>query len=145
MSLVAWNCRGLGSPSAIPDLKYLVRHFNPDLLFLSETLAHRNKIEELRFLLGYDSCLPIDRTGRGGGLALFWRNSFNCQLIDFSNNHVTIEIVDSVHGTWRMTGYYGYPDGGRRRAAWNFLCQLSHQFAGPWCIFGDFNDILDAS
>jgi len=52
MSLVAWNCRGVGSPSTIPDLKYLVRHFNPDLLFLSETLAHRNKSEELRFLLG---------------------------------------------------------------------------------------------
>ena len=27
----------------------------------------------------------------------------------------------------------------------NFLRQLSHQFTGPWCIFGDFNDILDAS
>jgi len=33
MSLVAWNCRGVGWPSAIPDLKYLVH----------------NKIEELRF------------------------------------------------------------------------------------------------
>jgi hypothetical protein len=26
-----------------------------------------------------------------------------------------------------------------------FFCQLSNQFAGSWCIFGDFNDILDAS
>jgi len=71
MSLVAWNCWNLGSPSTIPDLKYLVQHFNLDLLFLSGTLAHRNKIEELHYLLGYDSCFPIDRTGRGGGLALF--------------------------------------------------------------------------
>jgi len=30
------------------------------------------------------------------------------------------------------------------RAAWDFLCQLSNQFAGPWCILGDFN-IMDAS
>ena len=44
-----------------------------------------------------------------------------------------------------MTGYYGYPNGGRRTTAWNFLQQLSNQFSGPWCIFGDFNDILDAS
>ncbi|XP_039687912.1 uncharacterized protein [Medicago truncatula] len=145
MSLVAWNCRGVGSPSAIPDLKYLVRHFNLDLLFLSETLAHRNKIEELRFLLGYDCCFLVDRTGRGRGLALFWRNSLHCQLVDFSSNHITVEINDIVLGTWRLTGYYGYPNGGRRTAAWNFLRQLSHQFTGPWCIFGDFNDILDAS
>jgi len=81
MSLVAWNCRGVGSPSATPDLKYLVRHFNPDLLFLSETLAHRNKIEELRFLLDYDCCFPVDRTGISRGLALFWHNSLHCQLV----------------------------------------------------------------
>lgn len=38
-----------------------------------------------------------------------------------------------------MTGYYGFPNHGRRRDAWNFLRQLAtisylHQ--------GDFNDIL---
>jgi len=145
MTLVAWNCRGVGSPSTIPDLKYLIRHFNPDLLFLSETLAHRNKIEELSVLLGYDACFHVDRTGRAGGLALFWKNSLQCQLVNFSNNHITVEIVNSTLGTWRLTGYYGFPNGGRRLAAWNFLRQLSTQFSGLWCIFGDFNDILDAS
>jgi exonuclease III len=144
MSLVAWNCRGVGSPSTIPDLKYLVRHFNPDLLFLSETLAHRNKIEELHFLLGYDTCFHVDRTRRAGGLALFWKNSLHCQLVNFSNNHITVEIVNTTLGTWRLTSYYGYPSGGRRTTAWNFLRQLAMEFSGPWCIFGDFNDILDA-
>ena len=43
-------------------------------------------------MLGYDCCFPIDRTGRGGGLALFWCNSLNCNLVDFSSNHVTVEI-----------------------------------------------------
>jgi exonuclease III len=75
MSLISWNCRGLGSPNTIPDLKYLVRHFNSDLLFLSETLVHRNKIEDLCYLPGFDSCIFVDRTGRGGGLTLFWRHS----------------------------------------------------------------------
>jgi len=114
---VAWNFRGVGSSSTIPDLKHLVRYFNPNLLFLSETLAHRNKIEELHYCLGYDSCFPVDRTGRGEGLALFWKNSLNCQLVDFSNNHITVEILDTDLGTWRMTGYYGYPNEGRRTAA----------------------------
>jgi len=83
-------------------------------------------------LLGYDSCVHVDRTGRGRGLALFWRNSFNCQLIDFSNNHITVEIIDTVLGTLRVTGYYGYPNSGCRTAVWNFLRQLSNSFAGPW-------------
>jgi hypothetical protein len=143
MSLVAWNCRGLGRPSVIPDLKYLVRRFNPDILFLSETLVHRNKIEAFRYVLGYDACLSVDRTGRSGGLAIFWRSTLNCNLINYSNNHITLEIINNVLGTWRLTGYYGYPNGERRQAAWNFLRNLSNEYAGPWCIFGDFNDIMD--
>jgi len=96
-------------------------------------------------LLGYDACFHVDVTGRARGLAMFWKNSLHCQLVNFSSNHITVEIVKNTLGTWRLTGYYGYPNGGRRTAAWNFLQQLSNQFAGPWCIFGDFNDILDAS
>jgi hypothetical protein len=145
MCLIGWNCRGLGSPSAIPDLKYLARHYNPDLLFLSETLVHRSKIEALHYLLGFDFCFSVDCTGRSGGLALFWRTSFNCQIANYSNNHISVDVSDSVHGVWRFTGYYGYPEGGRRQAAWDFLKLLANQFAGPWCIMGDFNDIMDAS
>ncbi|KEH25772.1 endonuclease/exonuclease/phosphatase family protein [Medicago truncatula] len=145
MSLISWNCRGLGSPNAIPDLKYLVRQFNPDLLFLRETLVHRKKIEELCYVLGFDSCFSVDRTGRSGGLAFFWRTSLNCQLIDYSNNHITIEIIDYNLGPWKLTGYYGYPNGGRRRVAWEFHHDLSCRYSGMWCIFDDFNDIMDAS
>jgi len=112
MSLISWNCRGLGSPNAIPDLKYLVRQFNLNLLFISETLSHRNKIEDLRYLLGFDFCFLVDHSGRGGGLALFWRASFNCNIVNYSNNHISVDVIDVVHGLWRLTGYYGYPEGG---------------------------------
>jgi len=76
MSVISWICRGLGNPSAAPDLKYLVRHFNPDVLFLSETLVHRNKIEAFCYLFGFDSCFSVDCIGRSECLALFWRTSF---------------------------------------------------------------------
>jgi len=29
-----------------------------------------------------------------------------------------------------------YPNGGRRRSAWDFLRRLSQQSHQPWCIFG---------
>jgi len=69
MSVISWNCR-----------------------FLCETLVHRNKIEEFRYILGFDSCFYVDRFGRGGGLPLYWRSSVNCQIVDYSNNHITVEI-----------------------------------------------------
>jgi hypothetical protein len=56
-----------------------------------------------------------------------------------------MEIIDTDRGNWRLTGYYGYPNGGRRRASWDFLRTLSQQYPLLWCILGDFNDIMDAS
>lgn len=106
-------------------------------------MVHNNKIKVLHYVLGYDSSFSVNSIGHSGDLALFWRASFNCQIINYSTNHITVERQDANHGNWRITGYYGYPEGGRRRAAWDFLQHLSSQFVGLWCIFGDFNDILD--
>jgi exonuclease III len=142
MSLVCWNCRGLGNLRVVPKLKYLVRFFKPDVLFLSETLVSSNKSEAFRYLLGFDSCLAVSCTGRSGGLALYWNSSFNCSVINYSNNHISVRIDDPAKGSWQFTGYYGFPERGRRRNAWDFLRNLASDTRLPWCIGGDFNDIL---
>lgn len=94
-------------------------------------------------MLDFDSCFSIDRCGRGGGLALFWRATFDCHLVDYSNNHISVDVVDPVHGMWKLTGYYGTPRGdvGKLRG----ISFVNNQTTGPWCILGDFNDIMDAS
>jgi hypothetical protein len=84
MSLIWWNCRGLGSPSTVPNLKYLVRTYKPDAIILSETMTTSNKIEELKYMLAFDYCFSVDRIGRGGGLACLWKKNFNCTITNFS-------------------------------------------------------------
>jgi len=69
MSLIWWNYRGLGSPSTVSNLKYVVRTYKPDAISPSETMTTSNKIEELKYMLAFDYCLYVDRVGRGGGLA----------------------------------------------------------------------------
>ncbi|MCH80906.1 replication protein A 70 kDa dna-binding subunit, partial [Trifolium medium] len=142
MSIISWNCRGLGNPSAVPKFKYLIRYYNPDAIFLCETLVHSNKIEELRCLLGFDNCFAVDREGRGGGVALLWRSSLCCSITNYSSNHINAEIADATRGMWRLTCFYGYPGGSRRRESWNFIRSLSRNSLLSWCIIGDFNDIL---
>ncbi|CAJ2655005.1 unnamed protein product [Trifolium pratense] len=144
MSIISWNCRGFGNLSSVPKFKYLIRYYNPDAIFLCETLVHRNKIEELRILLGFENCFAVDREGRGGGVALLWKSTIHCNITNYSSNHINVEIDDAHRGTWRLTGFYGYPGGSRRRDSWNFLRRLSQSSQLPWCIIGDFNDILDA-
>jgi hypothetical protein len=107
MSIIGWNCRGLGHLSVVPKLKYLVRYYKPDALFLSETLVHSNKTEAFRYMLGFENCFAVNSNGRSGGLALFWRNSFNCKVLNFSSNHINVEVNDPSRGPWQLTGFYG--------------------------------------
>jgi hypothetical protein len=65
-----------------------------------------------------------------------------CLITNYSLNHIDIEVEDLQRGKWRLTGFYGYPEGSRRRDSWNLLRQLSNASQLPWCILGDFNDIL---
>ncbi|PNX96248.1 endonuclease/exonuclease/phosphatase family protein, partial [Trifolium pratense] len=52
---------------------------------------------------------------------------------------------NTQRGMWRLTGFYGYPEGARRRDSWNFIRRLAQDSHLPWCIIGDFNDILSVN
>ena len=48
MSLLAWNCWGLGSALAVRSLIDVVKATNSVLVFLSETKANQNRIKGLQ-------------------------------------------------------------------------------------------------
>lgn len=50
MSLLAWNCRGLGNPQVILSFRDLVRSYRPVVIFLSKTLVLSSRIEEKNYL-----------------------------------------------------------------------------------------------
>jgi hypothetical protein len=85
-------------------------------------------------MLGNDFCFTINRERRGV-IQLFFRILLSIALLlIYSQNHGDVEVVDSGHGNWKLIGYYGFLEGGRRRAAWNFLKQLSQTYVLLWCI-----------
>jgi len=90
MKIISWNCRGLCSPRAIPKLKYPVRVYKPDVLFLCETIYISNKIENLKYGLGYDCCFTVNRQGRSGGLVFYWNLNVSCSILNFSQNHIML-------------------------------------------------------
>lgn len=143
MIVLSWNCRGLGNLRAVPSLRDLVRANKRDVLFLSETLVQATKIEELRVRLGFDCGFSVDRQGRGGGLAVLWTKSVNCSIQSYSPNFINIEVENSVRRAWRLTLFYGFPQAAQRRQSWELLRQLVPRGGMPWCIIGDFNDILE--
>lgn len=145
MNYLSWNCRGLGSPRAIRILGDLIKSKNPDLVFLSETLVEGSVMKNIAEKLGFRNVFIVEKVGRSGGLAVLWKHNVVCQVVDSSNNYVDIHVTENAIVACRLTCYYGIPDRGRRKEAWEMLRKLSSSSNLPWFIFGDFNDLLYAS
>ena len=144
MSCLSWNCRGVGSPRTVCVFKDLLRVHKPVFVFLIETLSFANKIEDLRIRFGFDNCFSVDRVGRSGGLAILWKNSFTCEVSNYLRHHIDVNVLVNNAPAWRRSCYYGFP-GRERREAWQFLRRLSTLSNLPWCVMGDFNDLMYAS
>ncbi|XP_074363910.1 uncharacterized protein LOC141704586 [Apium graveolens] len=142
MILLSWNCRGLGTPRTVRVLKEMTKSHRPNFLFLSETLVEGNKVEVLSSKLGFSNYFSVDRQGRGGGLAVFWKHNVRCSIFVSSQNHIDVVIKEINSVSWRLTCFYGFPERERKQAFWDFLRFLSTKSQLPWCIFGDFNDLL---
>lgn len=142
MNLLSWNCRGLGNLRTVRILGDLIKSLNPTFVFLSETLVDNSVIAELCSKFGFAGYFAVDRVGRGGGLAIFWKHNTECRVVTHSSNHLDVHFVENNITMWRLTCYYGFRERSRRQEAWNFLRDLAMDNSVPWCIFGDFNDLL---
>jgi exonuclease III len=116
----------------------------PDILYLMETKMGKQRIEELRWQLGFPFGLHVKSEGRSGGLALFWHRGIKVRRQTLNKSHIDAIVVnDQVpHEEWRLTGFYGEPKRKNRRDSWYLLKYLRRQFKVPWICIGDFNEIL---
>ena len=121
MICLSWNCRGLGQARAVQALSELIITHRPMVVFLFETLVSNNNIESLRVKLGFQNALAVDRLGRGGGVAVLWKDLEICRVMSFSNHHIDLEIEDEARGKWHLTGFCGMPERNHRRDSWNLL------------------------
>ena len=143
MSVISWNCRGLGSTPAVRLLTEEVSSKNPTLVFLAETKAQISHIKGLQQKLNFTQGIVVPSDGWSGSLALLWKEGPVVHFKSCSHSHIDVVVVkEDGGGTWRATGFYGHPDSGMRFSSWELLKKLHTQAALPWVIFGDFNEIL---
>jgi exonuclease III len=110
MSLVSWNCQGLGNPWIAQDLCLMVRDKRPNILFLMETKCRKNKMEGIKVKLGYNNMFVVESVGWSGGLALFWQESVDLEIQNFTQRHINT-CVKEADGEryWKLTCFYGHP------------------------------------
>ena len=70
MRAMVWNCRGVGSPLTVPQLREVIRFHSLSLVFLSETKKKKNFLNSVKQWIKFDNVFVVDPVGLAGGLAV---------------------------------------------------------------------------
>jgi hypothetical protein len=115
-------------------------------LFLIETKLKNAKLQFLRTKLDFEGMFTVDPVGRSGGLAFFWKDSREVEIINYSLRHIGVKIrLIGTDFQWKFIGFYGRPDRALRTEAWQLLAHISSNTPQDWLCTGDFNEIVCSS
>lgn len=143
MTQLSWNCRGVAAASTMRELKQLCKAHMPTIVFLMETRAPEGRIENIRRRLKFQNCFCVEARGKSGGLALFWTDEVQVQIMSSSQNIIHTSVLVNSSGVLFDSSYvYGNPTFQQRRGLWSRLLAQQIDKHVPWCCLGDFNELL---
>ncbi|KAF7826245.1 reverse transcriptase [Senna tora] len=124
-------------------LKDILRKSEPSLVFLMETKCISKKMENLRnrwFRQG--SSFYVDPIGQSGGLAVWWVDGLDIDVLHFSKNFIHMH-VSSTDGDLNcfVTLIYGAPKEKDRENVWERIRKFAPVEGEGWLCVGDFNEI----
>ena len=145
MSVISWNCKGLGNPITVNVLQKVALEKDPTLVFLMETKFDVTEMYGVKRKIERQQGLVVPSIRKAGGLALLWKNSFQVDVLSYSPGHIDAIVSEEQRlKKWRFTGFYGHPETRKRGESWTLLENLSRRSHLPWVCMGDFNEIMFA-
>ena len=141
MNILCWNCRGMGNPWSVRQLRRWSNLYAPAIIFLSETMINKSDIEYLKSRFGFSNAFGVASRGRAGGLCLYWKEDVLFSLVSYSQHHICGDIDDGGK-RWRFVGIYGWAKEEEKHRTWTLIRHLCENTTLPILIGGDFNEIL---
>jgi hypothetical protein len=80
--------------------------------------------------------------GKGGGLALYWKEDTVVSLINFGVHHIDVKITEPDALIWRCTFVYGEPKAQDIPEMWKLIRRIETDVREPWLMVGDFNEAM---
>ena len=115
-------------------------HF-PDILFLMETKNSDAFIVQIQSWLGYDNFRTMEPDGLTGGLTIFLKSILDIEILFADKNLIDLKISNTSK-VWFISCVYGNPASHLRPLVWERISRIGVVRKEPWCMIGDFNDIL---
>ncbi|KAE8681243.1 hypothetical protein F3Y22_tig00111332pilonHSYRG00015 [Hibiscus syriacus] len=127
--------------AGVRELRRMISDKDPMLVFVSETKLRKNKTEAIRVATKMGGCFEVERSDRCVGLMMLWKEGCEVSLQSFSNIHIDVEVVWKDK-KFRFTGFYGRSEWANKRLNWVMLSHLASISSLPWCVGGDFNEVI---
>ncbi|GER55621.1 non-LTR retroelement reverse transcriptase-like protein [Striga asiatica] len=123
MKAMVWNCRGLGGPFTVYQIKDSRRIHHPNIVFLSETKKPMKFAKTVCRKLGYQDRWHLESpNGTRGGLLLLWDNLIEIKQIVGNEFFLQVELKGVGISDWGWFIFaYLITDRRERRRQWEFL------------------------
>ena len=146
IKILSWNVRGVNDPAKRSVIKSFLRSNRVDLVCLQETKVQQMNIGMVRSLgVGrYLNWSALNAEGSAGGILLLWdkrRINLEDSLVGTFSVSCLFRMVDDGF-QWVFSGVYGPIEKRRRESFWEELGSIRGLWENPWCVGGDFNEIL---
>ena len=66
----------------------MIRAKDPSVVFIAETWADEARLKDIQRQIEFENLFFVERNNKGGGLALYWRNSLDLSIDTYSKNHI---------------------------------------------------------
>ena len=149
VKIISWNVRGANDPNRRKIIRNFIRNQRVDLVYLQET-----KIQEMTTVVArslgvcrLSDWTALNAEGSAGGIILLWDKKV-MELVNFEIGLFSISCVfKMVEGgfQWMFSGVYGPVERNLKEIFWEELGSIRGWWEGPWCLGGDFNEILSTS
>ncbi|KAK4259270.1 hypothetical protein QN277_005618 [Acacia crassicarpa] len=143
MNYILWNVRGAGARSLPSLIRGIVRSFGVDFVAFFETRCSGLKAQQIAASMGFPHFNIVDADGFKGGIWCLWSDRFrNVEVLESTNQYVSVRFTSQRMQVREMTFVYGSPHIVLRRSLWQDLMRLCLSVHVPWCVGGDFNATL---
>ena len=100
MSLLLWNCRGLGNQCIENQYSNLVWTKDPSIVFIAKTWTDKRRLELVQNRLKFRHKFEVPRKDKGLGLVIFWKEDFDLSIETFSKNYIDTTINKNKEDEW---------------------------------------------
>ncbi|CAL9013278.1 unnamed protein product [Prunus brigantina] len=108
-----------------------------------ETKANHNRLKKCGQDMGFSESFCVEPDGLAGGLGLWWDNSVEVHILEFSKNVIDSEVTEKGGDrSWHISWIYGTPYKNEKADFWNWIGTCFQPGEFPWLCVGDFNEIL---